>query len=208
MANNNHYWNNKEQRAERAKQHTILMEKIYGSYIQNSIDHTVVYGPEEVKIKKERKGGLPEIIVTNADTVTAILAAQELQAKVAALNFASYKNPGGMFMNGSKAQEECLCHESFLYNVLSKMKDYYSWNDKNKNKALYLNRALYTPNIFFYRKLNDLKRFCDVITCAAPNYTTAAKYQGVSLEENSKILESRIRMRSFWTKPYRSGYFI
>ena len=41
--------------------------------------------------------------------------------KIAVLNFASFKNPGGMFYNGSSAQEESLCHESFLYNVLKKI---------------------------------------------------------------------------------------
>ena len=43
----------------------------------------------------------------------------EEKESICALNFASYKNPGGKFMDGSSAQEECLCHESILYEVLS-----------------------------------------------------------------------------------------
>lgn len=38
-----------------------------------------------------------------------------------------------------------------------------------------------------------MKKYCDVITCAAPNFTAAAKYCNVDREENKKVLESRIR---------------
>ena len=39
----------------------------------------------------------------------------EENERLAALNFASFKNPGGMYMEGSSAQEESLCHYSILY---------------------------------------------------------------------------------------------
>ena len=38
---------------------------------------------------------------------------------------------------------------------------------QHKQKGLYLNRALYSPEIGFFR--NGKEAFCDVITCAAPN---------------------------------------
>lgn len=87
-------------------------------------------------------------------------------------------------MKGSKAQEECLCHESYLYNVLREMPDFYAWNNQHKNKALYLNRALYTEDILFER--DDQHAYCDVLTCAAPNKTAAQKYCNVS---NKKTLK-------------------
>ena len=103
----------------------------------------------------------------------------------------SYKNAGGMFLQGSSAQEESLCHASFLYNVLSEFKDYYAWNDKHKNRALYENRALYSPDVVFTN--DSVGTLCDVITCAAPNKSAAQKYCHVSDEENYNALESRIR---------------
>ena len=52
-------------------------------------------------------------------------------------------------MEGSSAQEESLCHESFLYNVLSRYKEYYHANTYCKNRNLYSDRALYSPDIIF-----------------------------------------------------------
>ena len=110
----------------------------------------------------------------------------------AVLNFSAYKNPGGMFINGSKAQEECLCHESFLYNVLKEFQlEFYDWNSRHKNKALYLNRGLFSKGVWFFR--GDSHVECCVITCAAPNKSAAQKYQNVSEKENIEVLQSRIK---------------
>ena len=96
-----------------------------------------------------------------------------------------------MFYKGSKAQEECLCHESYLYNVLKEFDDtFYEWNRRHKNKSLYLNRALYSDSVMFMR--GDEFRYCDVITCAFPNKKASQKYCGTSDEENSKVLRDRI----------------
>ena len=100
--------------------------------------------------------------------------------KIGLLNFASYKNPGGGFINGSIAQEESLCHQSTLYNVISTFKDFYDYNAKHTNYSLYLNRAIYSPNIIF-----NNGKIANVITCAAPNNHNNNK-------NNSKALASRI----------------
>ena len=42
--------------------------------------------------------------------------------------------------------EEALCHESNLYPILLAFDDtYYAWNRQRLNRALYLDRAIYTP---------------------------------------------------------------
>lgn len=199
MAYIKEYWNDKEKRAEQARKHTKEMQNEYSGKIKESIRDTIYYFPE-FKSKKNTENKDTEVIIDDIDSVSAILKYQKvtINGRLAVLNFSSYKNPGGMFINGSKAQEECLCHESFLYNVLSQKNDFYEWNNQHKNKALYLNRALYSPNILFIRKHEDYlgiktMKFCDVITCAAPNKSAAQKYQSVSDEENTEVLKSRIK---------------
>ena len=103
------------------------------------------------------------------------------------LNFASFKYPGGGFINGSKAQEECLCHESFLYNVLSEFdKTFYEENRNSKSNSLYTNRAFYSPNIRFFK--DDRSCLADVLTCAAPNCSS----NNISKSDNSIALNKRV----------------
>ena len=120
---------------------------------------------------------------------------------VCVLNFASYKNPGGMFLQGSRAQEECLCHESFLYNVLSskRLSSYYAYNNQHLNNAFYEDRAVYTPGIKFIHAENlfmNRINTASVITCAAPNIGVVRKYNRVncSKEDERAILHDRIRL--------------
>lgn len=96
------------------------------------------------------------------------------------LNFASYKSPGGGFINGAMAQEEALCHASNLYNILKEFPEYYEWNQQHLNDHLYTNRAIFTPGVKMYNP--ELNYYCDVhvITCAAPNISF---YTGNKAEE-------------------------
>lgn len=188
------YWTDKEKRAIRAKLHTNEMQDRFFKEINKSIFNTDWYSPI-FRCNTETENKNTEIIIDNIDSVSAIFKYAEPSNKTAVLNFASYKNPGGRFIDGSKAQEECLCHESFLYNVLSGQKGFYAWNNTHSNKALYLNRGLYSPNIYFIRDIDgkEIIKNCDVITCACPNKTAAQRYMDVSGAENSETLRSRIK---------------
>ncbi|MBD5526868.1 MAG: TIGR02452 family protein [Lachnospiraceae bacterium] len=185
------YVNEKENRAQQAVSHTEEMEKIYGNEIKESVRDTTIYDVDFVCMgdsgsdKEWRK-----ITLEPLDSVSAIIKAAEDGSRMAVLNFSSYRNPGGGFIGGSRAQEECLCHESFLYNVLSQKREFYDWNNQHKNRSLYCNRGMYTPGVIFMR--GDKQVSCDVITCAAPNFSAASKNQ-VSPKENSKALKDRIR---------------
>lgn len=187
------YFNKREERKEKAQKHTTEMEKRYKDEINKCSSATIVYGGDRkhvTGVPKREDTEMPNIVVDDMDTVQSLIA--HASGKTAALNFASYKNPGGMFIEGSSAQEESLCHESFLYNVLKRHPGYYSWNKDHLNRALYTNRALYSNDVFFFDKEGNVTR-ADVITCAAPNYAAASKYAMVDIEENNATLLRRIR---------------
>ena len=188
MGNIAYYWNNKGERAKTAAAHTAMMEKRFHNEILESVKRTRIYDGY-VGAQYERQFTV-DFNLEDTDSVSAILNSKTA-GKTAVLNFASYKNPGGGFLAGSRAQEESLCHESFLYNVLCQFPKYYNHNQQYLNYGLYNNRALYTPDVIFTRGTQQAK--CDVITCAAPNATTFFKYNADQGEDmNQHVLESRI----------------
>lgn len=189
MKNVSWYWGDKGSRSQMARKHTAEMAENYSEQIRESVNNSKIYSPQVVFPEVKNNGYITNIDLVKLDSVEAIM--QFSEGKTAVLNFASYKNAGGMFINGSRAQEESLCHESFLYNVLREKQDYYKWNDQHKNKALYMNRAIYSPEVRFEHDGNE--QYCDVITCAAPNYSAASRYANVSPGENTFALMSRIK---------------
>lgn len=189
---NNNYWNDSKNRAIKAKKWVDKMEKEHPSEIAYSVKNTMICRKENLNFSWSKRYSQTAVKLEALDSVSAVFKYTDQNSKTAVLNFASYKQPGGMFLQGSKAQEECLCHESTLYNVLMRFEDtYYASNRKQLNRALYQNVALYSPDVYFERNDNSVK--CDVITCAAPNFSAASKYCNVSKEENATVLESRIK---------------
>ena len=189
MGRNSHYWKNKNDNSEKARLHNEDMISRFKDEIDHSVKHTKIYDKDFIP-KTVRSNATHDIRLVDTDSVNA--AFTEADGRVCILNFASYKEPGGGFLAGSIAQEECSCHESLLYNVLNAFQiDYYEYNKQHLNRALYHNRALYSEDIIFEH--NGESKKCDVLTCAAPNYYAADKYGFVSKEVNSKHIRSRIR---------------
>lgn len=191
MANINTYFKNKQERMEQAEKHTVEMVKNYSGLIIICSIYSQVYSMSFNPTQPKGTECDTEFTLVDKDSVAAIIE-RPLNEKVTVLNFASYKNPGGKFIEGSSAQEESLCHASFLYNVLASCSVYYDWNNDHKNRGLYENRAIYSPDVLFQK--DEKERDCDVITCAAPNITPSRKYNwGVTDEENTEALKSRIK---------------
>lgn len=191
MGWNSVYWEGKEARADKAQEHHNHCIKEYRDEISYSANNTIIYTAQNVHNNVIGAISPAKIFVDKIDTVSGLFAYH--QGKTAVLNFASYKNPGGGFLQGSGAQEESLCHNSTLYEVLSdkRFSEYYNWNNQNKNNALYRNRGLYTPNIIFEK--NGSLLVADVITVAAPNRKAYMEYcRTANEEENLVALKSRI----------------
>ena len=189
---------NQEQRQRNqitALNHVKKMEELYRYHIAHSIQYSKVYAESHqfnTEIGKTKDQVKTEHILAKLDSVSAVKKFAE-EGKICVLNFASYKHPGGGFITGAIAQEECLCHESTLYNVISSnpFKPFYQYNNDHLNHGHYKNRAIYSPDILFVD--HDEKAVCaaDVLTCAAPNYCYQIR-QRVSLKSNLQALQSRI----------------
>lgn len=182
------YWNRKEELKKKAIEHTKEMESKYMQEIGRSIGSTKLYD-EFCRYYYKSDSNSATFTVCKKDSVSALFT-ENILYPTCILNFASYKNPGGKFIDGSSAQEESLCHESTLYSVLKRCQDYYNYNKVHINKGIYTNRALYSKDIVFLH--NGGLKMIDVLTCAAPNYSIALKYGNFTEEENLKALESRI----------------
>ena len=123
----------------------------------------------------------PKITLTQESTMEA---AQRLASQGACiLNFASGTNPGGGFINGAVAQEECLARSSNLYASLIEHPEFYK---ENKNRpGIYKNYAIYSPDTMFIK--NDKGDWLDepykvaTVTSAAPNMNYIRQLTGQTL---------------------------
>ena len=180
----------KEERKELVIKHYELMKKEYGKEISCSISESIIYDNSHI-FQRPEESIYSVFCFRNCDTVTALFEEAEEGKRAGVLNFASFHSPGGGFINGAMAQEEAICHESDLYNVLSACTDFYEYNIAHKNNGLYLNRALYSPDIIFVK---DGVCKADVITCAAPDRSNLVRFKSFTEEENKNALLSRARL--------------
>lgn len=169
----------------RAEAHFKEMESRFGSEIKFSIDNSIIYGGSGKAPQKSAASGTPETLVLNVDSTEAVVR----YPGAALLNFASYRHAGGGFITGAWAQEEAICHDSTLYNVLCKFESFYAENEKKLNNSLYTDRAIFSPKIVFERGGNSAE--CAVITCAAPNFG-AARGRGITESQNEAALKQRV----------------
>ena len=138
---------------------------------------------------------LPQVCVVDQDSVAAVLENGRGYAQfcdLALLDFASFVNPGGGYIRGAWAQEEALCAESYLYNVLIEQRDWYQENRRrNINCELYRNRALVVPAVRFER--GKMHAYADVLVVAAPNTRRAREEYHVADDTLEAAMRDRIR---------------
>ena len=135
--------------------------------------------------------------VRNEGTFTAArrLVAEHGPDRVAALNFASAKNPGGGFLGGSQAQEESLSRASALVATLERHMGYYDAN-RGQKSLLYTDHMIVSPRVPVFRDEEDrlLEEPWEVtiITSPAPNAGAIEKNQSAVRHQIVSTFRRRI----------------
>ena len=144
---------------------------------ESSAKQKLILEKEEIAYEKNRCEQSAKIVVSKKRTFEA---AMEYDGKkVAVLNFASAGNPGGGVVNGSSAQEECLCRCSTLYCNLTEdimWKNFYLPHRRAAN-PIHNDDLIYTPDVVVFKSDTAYPKTLpesqwkkvNVITCAAPN---------------------------------------
>lgn len=134
-----------------------------------------------------------EVTSETTGQATRRLSQEEHVTAVAALNFASAKNPGGGFLGGAKAQEEDLARCSALYPCLLTQREYYDVNRATES-MLYTDHIIYSPGVPFFRndrlELLEQPYLCSIITAPAPNAGEALR-RDVSRSAVASALRTR-----------------
>lgn len=120
--------------------------------------------------------------------------------KVVVLNFANSYNAGGGVVHGARAQEECLCRISTLYDSLisKEMQDKFYRPHCKIGNDLATDDIIYTPKVIIFKTdtENPILRpvpewfSADVLTCAAPCLVYGSQ---VTYNELERIHTSRAR---------------
>ena len=186
--------------------------KLISSIRQSTKEQVFISEKEAVIIPTLEKKINTSIVVSGRRSLEAAEHYAKQGKKVCVLNFASATNPGGGVVNGSSAQEECLCRCTTLYPCLNTS---YMWNSfysphRITDNPLYNNDCIYTPNVCVFKSdtnfpeplKNEEWWNVDIITCAAPNLrerpsnrmnpnagSTSAQITSAELE---KLLTARI----------------
>jgi uncharacterized protein (TIGR02452 family) len=169
--------------------------------VESCLAGTRYFPPEELERIRQEVAARPVqdgktiIEVCNKTTLTGIkrLLAQAGHP-VAALNFASAKNPGGGFLAGSQAQEESLARSSALHASLLRGSEYYE-RHRASSSCLYSDAMILSPACPVFRsdagELLDQPYLATFITSAAPNAGAVANNAPQQVSLIPEVLQRR-----------------
>lgn len=177
------YFKDSKANIEKAINHTKEMDERFLEFTKSSSEHAdffrQLHGDLLTKCTGLKDRQRPEIVLSCKSTTDVVFenSTNSLYSNVTVLDFADYLKPGGMFMEGSMAQEESICHKSNLYNILTygdRFKEHF--RDNTKIFVQYANHAysdacIMIPSVIFADDEQSQKRrtVADVIVLAAPN---------------------------------------
>jgi uncharacterized protein (TIGR02452 family) len=167
---------------------------------KKAVENTRLYKPNELdELRAENKYAnnfQTRYEVTNETTLDAVRRlAGEGEENVMCLNFASAKNPGGGFLGGALAQEECIARASGLYPCLLQANEYYEYHRK-LNTCLYSDHMIYSPQVpilktEFGNPLNEV--VCTtIITSPAVNAGVVRRNEESNTDKIVPVMRKRI----------------
>lgn len=170
--------------------------------IKNSSENQKVYLEKDAVIcEKNRFSDTARIVISKKRSFEA--AAGYNGQSIVVHNFASASNPGGGVVNGSSAQEECLCRCSTLYfNLIEKpiMEAFY-FPHRAAHNPLHNDDVIYTPQVVIFKSDTSCPQLLEeaewqkvnVITCAAPNLRNFPAGSYISDKDLQALHEKRAR---------------
>jgi uncharacterized protein (TIGR02452 family) len=175
-----------------------------GKSLEKALKKSLLFRPEQfddldLKAEKviESRNENTIIEIKNESTLDAVLREVSLSDNIACLNFASAKNPGGGFLNGSQAQEESLARATGLYPCISQMQEMYVFN-RNLETCLYSDYMIFSPLVPVIRngqdELLDSFREVSVITAPAVNAGVVKLREPENVALIESIMDKRISM--------------
>lgn len=202
---------NRQQRAEIASETIEILDRgsytIDGATVSISValeemrKGTVLYTPSDLELLVESVSRTPpletELTVCNCTTFSAAKSLIDSgYTNPLCLNFASAKNPGGGFLSGSQAQEECLARASALHRSLTSQMSYYDAN-RSHSSALYTNHIIYSPRVPVFRSDDDLllhdPYLVSIVTSPAVNAGAVRKNEPGNISSIPSTMQTRIQ---------------
>lgn len=178
-------------------QECILGDQSLIKSVDYSIDNQqLILEKDNVSLSEPRYIESAEVVVSRLRSFEAAARYDTDKLKVGVLNFASSTTPGGGVKSGAKAQEECLCRCSTLWNCLSikPMWDGFYAPHRQAYNALHNDDIIYTPRVSVIKdddyKILEEPFVVDVITCAAPNLRRYTSNEYNEFDGDSVIISS------------------
>lgn len=199
--------NNRNRRVEIAQE---TVEIINNGFYENSsgqrvefqadkdymLENTKLYRPNEFVLEKNVRDQELSIELSDETTFSAARRLVEKGIESCCLNFASAKNPGGGFLGGAQAQEECLARASALYESLNSKFEYYEIN-RNFKSCIYTDHMIYSPAVPVFRDDNDqlLETIykTSVVTSPAINMGVIRSRESENIEKAFDAMTERMR---------------
>lgn len=182
--------------------------------VQQSTNNQVfIAESEDITVSSAYKTEKAKVVVSGKRSLEAAEVYAKQGKKVCVLNFASATNPGGGVVNGSSAQEECICRCTTLFPCLNTdaMWDAFYKPHRKAANPLYNNDCIYTPDVCVFKSDTNFPEILpkdewwnvNILTCAAPNLRerpsnamnphAGDKATKITPTELEKLLTKRIR---------------